>query len=194
MDLYFASSNLSKVEEIQQLLPQNSFRLLSLIDLNFTVEIPETGDTLEENSRIKASFVYNRFGHSTFADDTGLEVKFLNGAPGVMTARFAGLQADSEQNIEKLLNDLRGTNDRRARFRTVITLIMDGTHVQFEGVVTGHISVEPKGEQGFGYDPVFVPDGYVNTFAEMSARDKNEISHRGKAIAHLVSFLKKHEN
>lgn len=188
MKLYFATNNFHKVAEVQKILI-GDFEILSLKDLGNTIEIPETGDTLEENSRLKVRYLYDTYGLDCFADDTGLEVEALSGAPGVHSARYAGTPGDDRKNVDMLLENLKNTADRNARFRTVITLITDGREKQFEGVVNGKIINERRGNSGFGYDPVFVPNGYVTTFAEMSAEEKNRISHRGISIRKFADFL-----
>ena len=188
MKLYFATNNLHKVAEVQKILI-GDFEILSLKDLGNTIEIPETGDTLEENSRLKVRYLYDTYGLDCFADDTGLEVEALSGAPGVHSARYAGTPGDDRKNVDMLLENLKNAADRNARFRTVITLITDGREKQFEGVVNGKIINERRGNSGFGYDPVFVPNGYVTTFAEMSAEEKNRISHRGISIRKFADFL-----
>lgn len=188
MKLYFATNNLHKVAEVQKILI-GDFEILSLKDLGNTIEIPETGDTLEENSRLKARYLYDTYGLDCFADDTGLEVEALSGAPGVHSARYAGTPGDDRKNVDMLLENLKNTADRNARFRTVITLITDGREKQFEGVVNGKIINERRGNSGFGYDPVFVPNGYVTTFAEMAEEEKNRISHRGISIRKFADFL-----
>ena len=188
MKLYFATNNLHKVAEVQKILI-GDFEILSLKDLGNTIEIPETGDTLEENSRLKARYLYDTYGLDCFADDTGLEVEALGGAPGVHSARYAGTPGDDRKNVDMLLENLKNAADRNARFRTVITLITDGREKQFEGVVNGKIINERRGNSGFGYDPVFVPNGYVTTFAEMTAEEKNRISHRGISIRKFADFL-----
>lgn len=165
------------------------YLLKNLHDLSQKEEIPETGDTLEENSRIKAQFLFKNFGVDCFADDTGLEVEVLHGAPGVRSARYAGEPKNDARNVELLLENLNGISDRKARFRTVITLILNGLEYQFEGIVSGTIIAEISGSGGFGYDPVFVPSGHDRTFAEMSSEEKNLISHRGIAVRKLVKFL-----
>ncbi|MCH7513771.1 MAG: non-canonical purine NTP diphosphatase [Bacteroidetes bacterium] len=186
--LYFATNNLHKVAEVQKILI-GDFEILSLKDLGNTIEIPETGDTLEENSRLKARYLYDTYGLDCFADDTGLEVEALGGAPGVHSARYAGTPGDDRKNVDMLLENLKNAADRNARFRTVITLITDGREKQFEGVVNGKIINERRGNSGFGYDPVFVPNGYVTTFAEMAEEEKNRISHRGISIRKFADFL-----
>ena len=188
MKLYFATNNFHKVAEVQKILI-GDFEILSLKDLGNTIEIPETGDTLEENSRLKVRYLYDTYGLDCFADDTGLEVEALSGAPGVHSARYAGTPGDDRKNVDMLLENLKNTADRNARFRTVITLITDGREKQFEGVVNGKIINERRGNSGFGYDPVFVPNGYVTTFAEMAEEEKNRISHRGISIRKFADFL-----
>lgn len=187
--LCFATNNKHKLAEVSQML-QGKYELQSLQDIGCTVELPEEQDTLEGNSRQKAAYVWEHFNVSCFADDTGLEVEALNGEPGVYSARYAGPHRSDSDNINKLLESLQGQQNRKARFRTSITLILDGKEHQFEGIVTGSIAEGWHGDKGFGYDPVFMPDGHTLTFAQMSAEDKNKISHRGRAIAQLVSFLK----
>ncbi len=174
--------------EVQNILGRD-FEILSLKDLGNADEIPETGDTLEENSRLKARYLYDTYGMNCFADDTGLEVEALGGAPGVHSARYAGTPGDDSKNVDMLLVNLKKAVNRNARFRTVITLITDGKEKQFEGVVNGKIVNERRGEGGFGYDPVFVPNGYVTTFAEMTSEEKNRISHRGISIRKFADFL-----
>lgn len=189
MELCFATNNSHKLKELQELL-DGQYVIKGLKDIGCNEDIAETGQTLEENSRIKAQYVDSRYGISCFADDTGLEVASLDGQPGVYSARYAGQHGDSEANIELLLKNLAGATDRRARFRTIFTLILNSEQVQFEGIVSGNIIGEKRGADGFGYDPVFVPDGYSRTFAEMSSSEKNEISHRGVATRKLVKYLK----
>jgi len=187
--LVFATHNQNKVKEIKELLPQ-SIELIGLNDLGLKEEIPETGETLEENSLIKASVVYKKFSLPSFADDTGLEVRSLNNSPGVRSARYAGKQKSSSDNIDLLLSELSDKTNRDAQFRTVITLYLQlNVFHQFEGKVTGRIIYERKGAQGFGYDPVFIPDGYDKTFAEMPLSEKNRISHRAKALRKFIDFL-----
>lgn len=186
--LVFATNNLHKLQEVRPLLA-NKFNLLSLADIGFTEEIPEDFDTLELNASQKAWHIYNRFGIDCFADDTGLEVDALNGAPGVYSARYAGEHKSPQDNINKLLLALSGVENRRARFRTVISLVIGGNETLFEGVVEGVILTEKHGEAGFGYDPIFMPDGYNVSFAQMELDAKNAISHRGRAVSKLVSFL-----
>lgn len=188
--IVFATQNPNKLEEIRQMLPPG-LKLLSLDDIGCTGEIPETADTLEGNARLKASYVYAHHGCDCFADDTGLEVAALNGAPGVFSARFAGPEADSGANIRKLLQLMEGIADRRARFRTVIALATGGAFHFFEGQVEGEILSQPSGTGGFGYDPVFRPRGYEGSFAQMPLSEKNRISHRGKAFRNLNAFIRK---
>ena len=165
--------------------------LLSLKDIRCNADIPETADTLEGNARQKAQYIYNNYGMDCFADDTGLEVEALNGAPGVFSARYAGDGHDSEANMQKLLQELEGKENRKAQFRTAICLIMEGQEYLFEGIVKGKIIEEKRGGAGFGYDPVFVPEGYDLTFAELGNDIKNTISHRARAVEKLCTFLKK---
>lgn len=166
------------------------YTLKTLDDLKMRDEIPETGATLEENSRIKARYLYREYGINCFADDTGLEVVALNGAPGVLSARYAGEPKSDPRNVSLLLSNLENETNREARFRTVITLIINGEEHQFEGKVSGVIIADKRGNNGFGYDPVFKPDGHQNTFAEMTSEEKNRISHRGIAVRKLVDYLK----
>ncbi|MDD2278125.1 MAG: non-canonical purine NTP diphosphatase [Bacteroidales bacterium] len=187
--IVFATNNLHKLNEVQHILG-NHFLLLSLSDLEFYHDIPEDHETLEENASQKARFIYNRFMVDCFADDTGLEVDALSGKPGVYSARYAGDQKSTHDNVKKLLVDLNGQIARGAQFRTVISLIINGKEKQFEGIIRGRIIDELRGEKGFGYDPVFVPEGYSKTFAELDLSIKNQISHRAIAIQKLVSYLK----
>ncbi len=188
MKICFASHNLNKVREIAELSP-SGIEVVGLTDLGLHEEIEETGSTLEENSEIKARYVYEKCEIPVFADDSGLEVKALNGAPGVISARYAGIERDNGKNIALLLKNLEGINDTTAQFRTVITFINAGTEVQFEGIVKGKIQRELQGKNGFGYDPIFVPDGFDQTFAEMEPEEKNRLSHRAKAFQKLLSYL-----
>lgn len=190
MQFTFASNNAHKLEEIVAQLKGTDIEILSLKDSGIHAELPETGDTLEANAFEKANTVYSKFGLNCFADDTGLEVEELNGDPGVNSAMYAGNGASYEQNVNKLLQEMKGKTNRKARFRTIISLVMDATEFRFEGIVEGKILESPRGTQGFGYDPVFVPDGFNETFAEMTAEQKNKISHRGRAVEKLVKFLK----
>ena len=189
IELVFATNNLHKLGELSRLVG-DKIHLLSLKDVNCFDDIPETADTLEGNAAIKARFIWEQFGKNCFADDTGLEVSALNGQPGVYSARYAGIDQDSEANLDKLLNDMSGKDNRKARFRTVICLIIEGQEYYFEGIVEGNLLSERKGTVGFGYDPIFVPNGFDQTFAEMDLDAKNKISHRGKATEKLLVFLK----
>jgi len=187
-ELIFATNNLHKLTEIQSIVGKN-FTIKSLHEIGCTEDIPETAPTLEGNALLKAEFIYDKFGKNCFADDTGLEVEALDGRPGVFSARYATDGHDFEANIDKVLDELTGVENRKARFRTVIVLILDGSVQYFEGIVNGEIIAERKGVKGFGYDPVFLPDGYEQTFAEMPLAEKNKISHRARAVSKLVEFL-----
>ncbi|MCY1720806.1 non-canonical purine NTP diphosphatase [Prolixibacteraceae bacterium Z1-6] len=192
MELVFATNNKHKLEELQAILG-NHFKLLSLTDIDCNEEIPEDQATLEGNASQKAFFVYNKFGYNCFADDTGLEIEALNGEPGVYSARYAGEEKSAEANMKKVLERLSEINNRKARFRTVISLIINGKERQFEGIVNGEILNEKRGDAGFGYDPLFQPVGFDNSFAEMELSDKNKISHRGRAVQKLVEYLKNYD-
>lgn len=187
--LVVATNNAHKLEEISAILG-NEMELLSLKDIHCNADIPETADTLEGNARQKAMYIHENYGMDCFADDTGLEVEALNGAPGVFSARYAGDGHDSEANMQKLLKELEGKENRKAQFRTAICLIMEGKEYLFEGIVKGHIIKEKRGGAGFGYDPIFVPEGYNQTFAELGNDVKNTISHRARAVEKLCTFLK----
>jgi XTP/dITP diphosphohydrolase len=196
MEIVFATNNLHKLGEIGAML-SHRIKILGLNDLGIKEEIPEDHDTLEENASQKAWYIYKLTGRNCFADDTGLEVDALDGAPGVYSARYSRIgtpvfpELDSvEGNIKKLLLEMEGVKNRRARFRTVISLILDGDEHRFEGVCEGLITEVSSGSEGFGYDPLFVPDGYTMSFAEMEPEEKNNISHRAKAVHALVQFLK----
>jgi len=189
IELVFATNNLHKLDELSKLAGDN-FHLLSLKDVNCTDDIPETADTLEGNAALKARFIWEKFEKNCFADDTGLEVEALNGQPGVYSARYAGDDQNSEANLSKLLQDMVCVTNRKARFRTVICLILKGKESYFEGIVNGVLLAERHGEEGFGYDPIFVPEGYEQTFAEMDMGLKNSMSHRGRATEKLLQFLK----
>ncbi len=189
MDLVFATNNKNKIREIQSLIGPE-LNILSLKDINCSEELPENQNTLEGNAYQKSLYVYEKYGKNCFADDTGLEVEALNGEPGVFSARYAGESKDSQANMDKVLKALKNKNNRNARFRTVISLIIDGEEFRFEGIVNGKIIENRRGTEGFGYDPVFVPDGYHQTFAEMPIDEKNQISHRSRAIYKLLHFLK----
>lgn len=188
MELVFATNNTHKLQEIQRML-NNRFRILSLEEIGCREEIPEDQPTLEGNASQKANYIFNRYGKHCFADDTGLEVEALGGEPGVKSARFAGPGKDSVENTKKLLKKLAKIKNRRARFRTVISLVINGMEKQFEGTVEGEILTERRGTGGFGYDPVFRPDGMNCTFAEMTLDEKNRISHRGRAFEKLADYL-----
>lgn len=190
MKLVFASSNENKIAEIQAMVPTN-IEILSLADIGCFVEIPETASTIEGNAILKANFVTEHYGYNCFADDTGLEVNALNGEPGVFSARYAGSQRSATDNINKLLNALANEPDRSAKFKTVIALNLDGNQHLFTGIVNGVITRETIGNEGFGYDPVFRPDGFDQTFAQLPMQQKAAISHRGEAVKQLVAFLKK---
>lgn len=189
MKLVFATNNLHKVKEVQQMLP-SEMELLTLSQVNINEDIPEDYPTLEGNALQKARYIFEKYGYSCFADDTGLEVEALNNEPGVYSARYAGEHKSSEDNITKVLNNLGSNSNRNACFRTVIALILNGEEHLFEGRVDGTILTERHGSDGFGYDPIFQPDGYEVSFAEMSLNDKNAISHRGRAVEKFVAFLK----
>ena len=187
--LVFATNNAHKLEEIAAILGEK-IKLLSLKDIECTADIPETANTLEGNATQKAEYIYQQYGLDCFADDTGLEVEALDGAPGVFSARYAGEGHNSEDNMQKLLQNLQGVTNRKAQFRTVICLIWDGKKYLFEGICKGEIIEEKRGNTGFGYDPIFVPERYDQTFAELGNDIKNSISHRAKAVELLCNFLK----
>jgi XTP/dITP diphosphohydrolase len=189
MKLVFASNNKNKIKEIQLLVP-NSIEIVSLEDIGCTEEIPETADTIEGNAILKANYITEKYGYDCFADDTGLEVEALNGAPGVYSARYAGDQKDANDNMNKLLSELKNSTNRKANFKTVIALNLNGKQNLFTGIVNGKIIEEKIGTNGFGYDPIFVADGYEKTFAELSIEEKSKISHRGIAVKQFVEFLK----
>lgn len=188
MKICFATNNRKKIEEVKAAIGPE-FELVSLHEIGCFEELPETGDTLDHNAFQKARYVKEHFGVDCFADDTGLEVEALNGAPGVYSGRFAGEPRSDERNIDLLLEKMEGKTNRKARFRTVIALILEGKEYQFEGIAKGEILNRRVGEKGFGYDPVFRPIGFDRTFAELSLEEKNEISHRGKAVKSLIEFL-----
>ncbi|ALI99687.1 non-canonical purine NTP diphosphatase [Rufibacter tibetensis] len=189
MKICFASNNAHKLKEIQQLLGP-PFEIISLEALGCTEELAEDQDTLEGNALQKAAYVWEKYKVLCFADDTGLEVEALNNEPGVYSARYAGPERDNQANMQKVLDGLKDQDNRRARFRTSIALILEeGEQHLFNGIVEGHIVGAPRGEQGFGYDPIFMPEGKDRTFAEMDSQEKNQISHRGRAVQQLVSFL-----
>ena len=184
----FATNNAHKLEEVTAILGKD-IELLSMKDIDCNVDIPETADTLEGNALLKARYIFEHYHSDCFADDTGLEVEALNGAPGVYSARYAGDAHDSEANMQKLLKEMEGVENRKARFRTVFALIINGKEHLFEGIVKGEIIKNRKGTSGFGYDPVFVPEGHTQTFAEMGNELKNKISHRAMATQKLCRFL-----
>lgn len=190
MTLVFASNNPNKIAEIKSMLPEN-FDLLSLTDIGCTEEIPETASTIEGNALLKADYVTQRYGYDCFADDSGLEVRALGNAPGVYSARYAGQQKNANDNMDKLLQALAGEKDRTAQFKTVIALNYKGEKQLFTGLIVGQIMDYKRGERGFGYDPVFVPDGFDRTFAEFSMKEKAAVGHRGIAFRQLMDFLKK---
>ena len=185
--IVFATGNSNKLKEIKYAI--NSFEVVGLKDLGITDEIPETGDTLKENAIQKAKYIYNKTGLNCFSDDTGLEIKALDNRPGVCSARYAGEDCNAEDNIKKVLKELSCISNRKAKFKTVIALILNGKEYFFEGVINGNILEEKIGTNGFGYDPIFNPEGYKKTFAQMTLGLKNKISHRGIAVKKLVSFL-----
>ncbi len=189
MKLVFATNNEHKLREVQQMLG-NTIQLLSLKDIGCDEDIPENQPTIEGNAAEKSFYVYNKLGYNCFADDTGLEVEALNGEPGVYSARYAGEPKNMTENIKKLLRNLENQPNRNAHFKTVISLVIDGKETQFEGIVEGLIIKDLRGESGFGYDPVFLPNGYSETFAQISAELKNKISHRGLAVNKLVNHLR----
>ncbi len=187
-ELIFVTNNQHKLSEVQSLVGQR-FIIKSLLQIGCTEDIVETAPTLEGNALLKASYVYDTYGINCFADDTGLEIEALEGRPGVFSARYATEGHDFEANIEKVLQELSGIQNRKSCFRTVVALIIDGSVNYFEGIVNGEIIHERRGQDGFGYDPIFLPDGYQLTFAEMSLSEKNKISHRAIAVNKLVDFL-----
>lgn len=192
MKLVFATNNQHKLQEITQLL-NGSFELLSLNDIGCEDDIPENQATLEGNAAEKSFFIYNKYGLNCFADDTGLEIEALNGEPGVYSARYAGEERSAENNMDLVLDKLDKIKNRKARFRTVVSLVIDGNETQFEGIVDGQILEEKRGETGFGYDPIFKPDESGVSFAEMTMDEKNKISHRGRAVQKLVEYLIRHK-
>jgi len=188
MKIIFASHNQNKVKEIQNLLG-NEIQLLSLTELGLEEDIPETANTIEGNSLLKAKYIWEKYQMTCFADDTGLEIEALNGEPGVFSARYAGDRKNDDANIDKVLSKLSGHENRNARFKTVITLINEGQEFQFTGIVNGEIGSEKIGQNGFGYDPIFVPEKQGKTFAEMTLNEKNLFSHRARAFQQLVNFI-----
>ena len=189
MKLVFATNNKNKILEVQQLLT-DSIEIISLENIGCFEEIPETGDTIEENAVMKANYVTQKYGYNCFADDTGLEVDALNGAPGVFSARYAGEQRSSDDNMSKLLDALSNKINRKAQFKTIIALNLNGKQHLFTGIAKGEITLKKIGNQGFGYDPIFIPEGHTATFAQLSLEEKGLISHRGKATEQLINFLK----
>ena len=188
MKLVFATQNENKAQEIQSLLPEY-FKIITLKDIRCFDDIPETAETLEGNSLLKASFISETYNLNCFADDTGLEIESLDFRPGVNSARYAGPDKSADANIDKVLSELEGKTKRNAQFRTIITLILNSSTFTFEGIVQGEIILEKRGENGFGYDPIFVPEGEIRTFAEMSLEEKNKHSHRARAFEKMIVFL-----
>ncbi|WP_339623950.1 non-canonical purine NTP diphosphatase [uncultured Winogradskyella sp.] len=188
MKIVFATNNLNKLKEVQALVPKN-ITLLSLKDILCKEDIPETQPTIEGNAKQKAEYIKTNYGYDCFADDTGLEVDALDGEPGVYSARYAGAQRNAIENMDKLLSELKNKDSRNAQFKTVIALHLNGELTTFTGICKGEITKVKQGEKGFGYDPVFSPNGYNKTFAEMTLIEKNTIGHRGKAVAQLIAFL-----
>ena len=191
MQLVFASNNKNKIKEIQALV-SDTIQIISLEDIGCAEDIPETAETIEGNAIMKANYVTSNYGYDCFADDTGLEVEVLNGAPGVYSARYAGEQKDANDNMDKLLSELKGKTNRNANFKTVICLNLNGTQQLFTGIINGKIIDEKIGTNGFGYDPIFIAEGHDKTFAELTLEEKAHISHRGIAVAQLIAFLSKH--
>ena len=188
INLIFATSNQNKVLEIQKILPKK-FNIKSLKDLNYFEDVPENENTIKGNAIFKAKYIYEKFNINVFADDTGLEVEALNGEPGVHSARYAGTTRNSEKNIKKLLKNLKNIKNRNARFKTVIALIIDNKLHIFSGIIEGYILDSPKGNNGFGYDPIFCPNGFDKSFAELTLKEKNLISHRSLAMKKLIDFI-----
>lgn len=188
MKLVFATNNRHKLDEVRAIVGDR-IEILSLNDIGCHDDIPETADTLQGNALIKARYIYDKYGADCFADDTGLEVEELSGEPGVYSARYAGEECSSEANMKKLLHNLKGKKNRNAQFRTVIALIIDGEEKLFNGIVKGSITEEKRGDSGFGYDPIFVPEGFSESFAQMSSEQKNSISHRYRATRRLSDYL-----
>lgn len=190
MQLVSATNNPNKIKEIKQLLP-HSIQLLSLVEIGCNEDIPETSETIAGNALQKARYVFEKYGYNCFADDTGLEIESLNGEPGIYSARYAGPQRDANDNMSKVLINLKDITNRKANFKTVIALIIDGKETLFEGIAKGEITQEKSGSEGFGYDPIFKPEGCDITFSEMNLNEKNKISHRAKAVKQLSSYLMK---
>jgi len=193
MKLIFATNNKHKLKEVRQILG-NKFNILSLKDIDCNEEIPETQNTIKGNASQKSRFVYEKYKIDCFADDTGLEIDALNGAPGVYSARYAGENCSFEDNVQKVLKELENIENRKARFKTVISLIINKKEYFFEGIINGTITTQKKGYDGFGYDPIFLPDGCAGTFAELPSDEKNKISHRGIATRKLIAFLQNYGN
>ena len=187
--IVFATNNAHKLQEVRLYL-NNLYEVVSLKDIGFNQDIPEPYDTLEENALAKSQTIFDKYRIDCFSDDTGLEVEALNGAPGVYSARYAGEDCSFQDNVDKMLAEMKGQTNRKARFRTVVSLILNGNKYYFEGIVNGHIAEVETGTDGFGYDPIFIPEDLHTSFAEMNLEDKNKISHRGRAMAKLVDFLK----
>ena len=190
IDVVFSTNNMNKFEEVKLQLPKD-IRLISLKDIGCFEKIPETETTIRSNAIQKAKYVKEKYGYNCFSDDTGLEIDNLNGEPGVNSAVYAGLEKNSKKNINKVLKKLKGKKNRDARFKTIIALYLDGNLLTFEGICEGQITKKPIGIKGFGYDPIFIPKGFNKTFAEMSIKEKNMISHRGLAVNKLISFFNK---
>tara|TARA_B100002051_G_C16461204_1_gene498551 strand:- start:19 stop:615 length:597 start_codon:yes stop_codon:yes gene_type:complete len=189
MKIVFATNNPNKLKEIQSLIPKE-IEIISLKEIGCNEDIPETGDTLEANAFQKAHYIKDNFNYDCFADDTGLEIDELNGDPGVYSARYAGRERNANANMNKVLNELKGKKNRKAQFRTAIALILKGEEHLFEGKVEGYISKDKQGNEGFGYDPIFIPENDIRSFAQMSMQEKGAISHRGRAVKKLVAYLK----
>jgi XTP/dITP diphosphohydrolase len=193
MELIFASQNNHKIIEIADALGKD-FKIISLTDIGCKEELPETQNSFEGNARQKAFYIFEHYHKNCFADDSGLEIEAFNGKPGIFSARYAGKDKDMEANIDKILDEMKGIQNRNAQFRTVIALVINGKGYIFEGIIKGTIIHERRGNMGFGYDPIFIPDGYNQTFAEMSLEEKNKISHRALAVKHLKEFMENYNN
>ena len=190
MKIVFATNNPNKLKEIQSLIPKE-IEIISLNEIGCNEDIPETGDTLEANAFQKAHYIKDNFNYDCFADDTGLEIDELNGDPGVYSARYAGPERNAHANMNKVLNELKGKKNRKAQFRTAIALILKGEEHLFEGKIEGYISKDKQGNEGFGYDPIFIPENDIRSFAQMSIQEKGAVSHRGRAVRKLVAYLNK---
>lgn len=193
MELIFSTQNQNKAKEIQNLVPQGII-VKTLQDINCSDDIPETSNTLDGNASLKANYVHNKFHVNCFADDTGLEIEALNLEPGVYSARYAGPERSDDKNMDLVLSKLEGNDNRKAQFRTAVSLIIDGKEHLFEGIVTGEIRKEKTGSEGFGYDPIFEPENSGKTFAEMSTEEKNKVSHRARAFSKMIDFLNQYQN